>query len=275
VSKSISLALPLVLLPHVAQKLWLHRLLQRGQHRGRPAPRQHRRAPLLDGLVADDGLLLDLRVHIERDQLAVQRPEHPGMVPRQSLKVAKLAALPPLDLGPAGRLALSVKHGDPLHETSVRGRLAEERLDVPRHEVGLAGLPAVEPMALLKPALRIWVGIGHKRKDIYLIAINGSSTWMGPGGLRLGLSLSDLEKLNRKPFKLRGFDKDNAIAVIDWEGGALTALPGGCKAGVTLNAQAKAPAEVLAVLPADREVSSADAALRAVRPAVTEILIGY
>jgi hypothetical protein len=126
-----------------------------------------------------------------------------------------------------------------------------------------------------KRRLEVWWSGVDKRKDIYLIAINGSSTWMGPGGLRLGLSLSDLEKLNRKPFKLRGFDKDNAIAVIDWEGGALTALPGGCKAGVTLNAQAKAPAEVLAVLPADREVSSADAALRAVRPAVTEILIGY
>ena len=37
----------------------------------------------------------------------------------------------------------------------------------------------------------------------------------------------------------------------------------------------KAPAEVLAVLPVDREFSSADEALRAVRPSVTEILIGY
>jgi hypothetical protein len=34
-------------------------------------------------------------------------------------------------------------------------------------------------------------------------------------GLR-GLSLADLEKLNRKPFKLRGFDKDNTATVSDW-----------------------------------------------------------
>jgi hypothetical protein len=37
----------------------------------------------------------------------------------------------------------------------------------------------------------------------------------------------------------------------------------------------KAPPEVLAVLPADGEFSSTDDALRAVRPSVTEILIGY
>ena len=91
-------------------------------------------------------------------------------------------------------------------------------------------------------------------------------TWTGPGGSRLGLSLADLEKLNRKPFKLRGFDKDNTATVSDWDHGALAALSGGCEAGVILSAEAKAPAEVLAVLPADREFSSANEALRAVRP---------
>ena len=50
-------------------------------------------------------------------------------------------------------------------------------------------------------------------KGVCLIAINGSSTWTGPSGLRLGLSLADLEKLNRIPFKLRGFDKDNTATV--------------------------------------------------------------
>ena len=126
-----------------------------------------------------------------------------------------------------------------------------------------------------KRRLEVWWSDRDKRKDVYLIAINGSSTWTGPGGLRLGLSLADLEKLNRKPFKLRGFDKDNTATVSDWDHGALAALSGGCKAGVILSAEAKAPAEVLAVLPVDREFSSADEALRAVRPSVIEILIGY
>ena len=126
-----------------------------------------------------------------------------------------------------------------------------------------------------KRRLEVWWSDMDKRKDVYLIAINGSSTWTGPSGLRLGLSLADLEKLNRKPFKLRGFDNDKTATVSDWDHGALAALAGGCKAGVILSAEAKAPAEVLAVLPIDREFSSADEALRAVRPSVTEILIGY
>jgi hypothetical protein len=126
-----------------------------------------------------------------------------------------------------------------------------------------------------KRRLEVWWSDRDKRKDVYLIAINGSSTWTGPGGLRLGLSLADLEKLNRKPFKLRGFDNDKTATVSDWDHGALAALPGGCKAGVILSAEAKAAAQVLAVLPVDREFSSADEALRAVRLSVTEILIGY
>jgi hypothetical protein len=125
-----------------------------------------------------------------------------------------------------------------------------------------------------KRRLEVWWSDMDKRKDVYLIAINGSSTWTGPGGLRLGLSLADLEKLNRKPFKLRGFE-DKTATVSHWDNGALAALSGGCKAGVILSAEAKAPPEVLAVLPVDREFSSADEALRAVRLSVTEILIGY
>ena len=35
------LALPLVLLPHVAQEFWLHSLLQRRQYRGRPKRVDH------------------------------------------------------------------------------------------------------------------------------------------------------------------------------------------------------------------------------------------
>jgi hypothetical protein len=47
-----------------------------------------------------------------------------------------------------------------------------------------------------KRRLEVWWSDVDRRKDLYLIAINGSSTWTAPGGLRLGLSLVDLEKLN-------------------------------------------------------------------------------
>jgi hypothetical protein len=49
-----------------------------------------------------------------------------------------------------------------------------------------------------------------------------------------------MEKLNRKPFKLKGFD-NNIASVSDWDGGAFADLPGDCKASASLRADPKAP----------------------------------
>ena len=62
------LALPLVLLPHVAQEFWLHSLLQRRQYGGRPPLGDHRLPSLLDSLVAH---------HSKRRGTAVTRPSAP------------------------------------------------------------------------------------------------------------------------------------------------------------------------------------------------------
>ena len=111
--------------------------------------------------------------------------------------------------------------------------------------------------------------------SISLIVINGQSGWIGPGGLHLGLNLPELEKLNHKPFKLKGFDKNNVAVASDWDGGALASVPGGCKVGVSVRADPKAAAETVSALAPDHEFSSADPAMRAAKPAVSEILIGY
>ncbi len=126
-----------------------------------------------------------------------------------------------------------------------------------------------------KRRLEVWWSNPANRSDTYLIVIGGQSTWSAPGGMRLGLSLMQLEKLNRKPFKLKGFDKDGVATVSDWDGGALATLTGGCKSGVSLRADKKAAADAVSALTADKEYSSADQALRAVKPTVSEILIGY
>src|SRR5437588_1250503 len=123
--------------------------------------------------------------------------------------------------------------------------------------------------------LEVWWANPAARSDTYLIVINGKSNWAAPGGLRLGLTLAQLEKLNHKAFKVKGFDKDGVASVSDWDGGVLATLPGGCKSGVSLHADAKVSADTVAALPADKEYSSADPEIRATKPAVSEILIGY
>jgi hypothetical protein len=122
--------------------------------------------------------------------------------------------------------------------------------------------------------LEVWWS-NPNRTGLYLIDIAGKSIWTGPEGLRLGLTLEQLEKLNHKPFKLKGFDKDNVATVSGWDGGALATLPGGCKSGVNLQPDPKVPADAVSALTADHEYSSDDPAMRAVKPRVSEILIGY
>jgi hypothetical protein len=126
-----------------------------------------------------------------------------------------------------------------------------------------------------KRRLEVWWNNPANRSDTYLIIINGQSTWVAPRGVRLGLTLPALEKLNRKPFKLKGFSKDNIAAVSDWEGGTLASLPGGCKVGINLFVDPKAPADVRSAVTGDKEFVSTDAAMRAAKPTVGEIIIGY
>jgi hypothetical protein len=112
------------------------------------------------------------------------------------------------------------------------------------------------------------------RNQTSVIVINGQSTWTAPKGLHLGLPLAALEKLNGKPFKLKGFDKDGG-SVTDWQGGALEQLQGGCKIGVRLAPDPKAAPDARSGVASSEEFVSSDAKIRTVRPAVAEIIVGY
>ncbi len=113
------------------------------------------------------------------------------------------------------------------------------------------------------------------RSETSVIAINGKSQWSAPKGMKLGLPLAALEKANGRPFKLSGFDADGSTGVAGWEGGALGAIPGGCKLGMRLAADPKVPKEARAAVSSDKEILSNDAGVRALKPMVVEILIGY
>jgi hypothetical protein len=112
------------------------------------------------------------------------------------------------------------------------------------------------------------------RTDTSLVVINGQSTWTGPKGLRLGLPIATLEKLNGKPFQVAGFDQDNAGAALDWQGGALDKVPGGCKVGIKMTPDPKASDDAKGAA-AGKVLMSSDAVVRAVNPKVAEIIIGY
>jgi hypothetical protein len=112
------------------------------------------------------------------------------------------------------------------------------------------------------------------RSDTALVVINGQSQWTAPKGLKLGMPLATLERLNGRPFKLGAFGADG-VAVTDWEGGALSALPGGCKVGIRLVAGRGVPDDARAAVAGEQALSSNDLKLKALKPQVAEILIGY
>lgn len=117
-----------------------------------------------------------------------------------------------------------------------------------------------------------------ERSGTRMIVIDGQSTWAAEKGLRLGMPIAALEKLNGKPFKLMGFGAAGASAGMaiasDWNGGALDLLPDGCKVGAQFKPDAKVgPAVVEAA--SGKEFLSTDAAIRAAKPTIGEIIVGY
>jgi hypothetical protein len=120
----------------------------------------------------------------------------------------------------------------------------------------------------------LWDNPGS-RAGTQLIVINGQSTWTAPKGLKLGMALAALEKANGRPFRIKGFGQDGTAQVVNWQGGALNSLPGGCKVGIFLSADPQAPPEARGELPADKEFQSSDVNVRALKPVIAEILLGY
>jgi len=125
-----------------------------------------------------------------------------------------------------------------------------------------------------KRRLEVWWENEASRTGTYLIVINGQSTWSAPKGLKLGLALAALERLNGKPFKVGAFSKGDEASVSDWQGGALEQLTGGCKVGVSLRADPKAAPQAIGQAGA-AELASTDATLKGMKPVVSEIIVGY
>jgi hypothetical protein len=114
-----------------------------------------------------------------------------------------------------------------------------------------------------------------QRAGTRMMVIDGQSTWTAYKGIHLGLPLAALEKVNGKPFKLMGFEKGGMAMVSDWNGGALGLLTDGCKVAVQLKPDPKAAAGTLEAAGSDKEFVSNDPAIKAAKPTIGEIIVGY
>jgi hypothetical protein len=127
-----------------------------------------------------------------------------------------------------------------------------------------------------EPAKRLEVSWNDdkKRSGLSSASVKKPSTWTGPEGIHIGMTLDEVAAINGQPFKLNGFEWDYGGYVVDLKG-KLATLPGGCglmlrfSPGMTLDAKKHAG------LIGEKKLSSSDAKLLAVKPVLTSWSIGY
>jgi hypothetical protein len=95
--------------------------------------------------------------------------------------------------------------------------------------------------------------------------------WTGPEGIHVGSTLDYIEKVNGKPFTISGFGWDYGGYAVDFKGGRLERLSGGCAISLRFDSD---------ILPEGVsgdgvEVQSNDPRLKEAKPKVVEMSFGW
>jgi hypothetical protein len=99
--------------------------------------------------------------------------------------------------------------------------------------------------------------------------------WRTAEGITVGADLAAVEKLNGGQFTLSGFEWDYGGTVTDWKGGTLAKQNGGCRLVVRFGISYENPGKAQDAVAGDKDFSSRDPKMIAVKPAVREIAIQY
>lgn len=107
------------------------------------------------------------------------------------------------------------------------------------------------------------------------IIIREDSDWIGPGGVRLGSALAEVEALNGASFNVLGFGWDYGGAA-GFPSGALADIPGGCIMSLSFDLDwSKEFGPEFDAIMGDQQLGSDNPLLQAAAPTVSEIAVGY
>jgi hypothetical protein len=113
---------------------------------------------------------------------------------------------------------------------------------------------------------------GRTRPAMFLV--EAQSTWR-VRGFRLGDPMTQVEKVNGKPFTFVGFGGTPGGNARDWQGGKLDKLSGGCQLGMRFAAGAGVPADAAGKLSSGGDFTSDNPDVRAANPVIIEMIVGY
>ncbi len=119
----------------------------------------------------------------------------------------------------------------------------------------------------------LWSDQESLRRPARIILLG--SAWSGPGGLKIGTPIETVEKVNGRPFVLYGFEWDYGGTIGSWNSGTLGNLPGGCTFSPIFETDDKAPAEAIDVVAGDSQFASDSKAMRAAKPRIRSLELGY
>jgi hypothetical protein len=106
----------------------------------------------------------------------------------------------------------------------------------------------------------VWDPDNEKQKVVFDIRVIGKA-WKFENGLKSGMTVEEVEKINGKPFKIAGFE---------WDYGGYANFEGGKLAGKVSIRFGPTTENIPEYLSGDKQLSSADKKLRAAKPVVDE-----
>ncbi len=133
------------------------------------------------------------------------------------------------------------------------------------------------------PEMRIkvsWHDRTARRHPEQVLIEDRPSLWFLKPGLRTGIEIDSLGRLNGRSFEMSGFDRDYGGTILNWRGGRVEAMETGnawlvVRTEATDSARARVSKEELREIIGDRLLNSDNEVVRTVNPVVSTILLVF
>ncbi|MDC7682384.1 hypothetical protein PQU92_03800 [Asticcacaulis sp. BYS171W] len=99
--------------------------------------------------------------------------------------------------------------------------------------------------------------------------------WYGPGNIRVGSPLKDVEAANGGPLTVYGFEWDYGGYASDFQGGKLNTLDGGCVLSLRFSPPKGHNEALTSDIVGDQQIPSTNANLQALQPVVSRLSVGW